>query len=288
MSASDTATSAGVATSPARPRSMARKKFLHLLVRALEPVITIVVLLALAQVVISLLDVKSYLVPKPSEVAETMVEEWSVLWPALLVTLREVLIGFALAAVLGILIAGVLVYIPLLRRIFYPMLIATQTIPKVAVAPLLLVWFGFGITPKVLVVFFICFFPIVISTMAGLSTVPENMVLLAKSMGASRLQTFRKVQLVHAVPSIFGGLKVAITLSIIGAIVGEYVGSEAGIGYVLITANGQLNTPLIFAAIALITGLGLLLFAAVSLLERLIPGHVRTSSEQQLVTGSAF
>jgi NitT/TauT family transport system permease protein len=246
--------------------------------RSAEALVAFVLLTGLAELVLRLLDVKTYLVPKPSTVAQELWRSKHLLFTNSLVTLHEVLVGFAVAAVGGLVLAVLITYVPPLGRFLYPLIVASQTIPKIAIAPLLVVWFGFGLTPKVVVVFLIAFFPVVIASTVGLRSVDENMLYLVRSMGASPLQAFFKVRLVNAVPAVYSGLKIAITLSIVGAIVGEFVGADSGLGYLLLLANGQINTPLMFAIIVVLSLMGIVLFALLSALERVTPGHLRDKS----------
>jgi NitT/TauT family transport system permease protein len=145
--------------------------------------------------------------------------------------------------------------------------VATQTIPKVAIAPLFVVWFGFSILPKVLIVIMIAFFPIVIAFVVGMKSVDRDAVQLLRSMGANRVQTLIKLQLPNSLPSLFGGLKVAISFAVVGAVVGEFVGSNSGLGYVLLQATGQIQTERVFAGIAWLMAIGIALFYSVSFVE---------------------
>ena len=156
-----------------------------------------------------------------------------------------------------------------------PILLFFQTVPKIAIAPLFLVWFGFGPFPKVLVAFLISFFPIVIDTAIGLRSISPEMIDLARSMGATKLQIFMRFRMPTALPYFFGGLKVAATLAVVGAVVGEFVGADRGLGYLLLVSNSNLDTPLLFASIVALTALGLILFYIIEVLEHfLIPWHV--------------
>jgi NitT/TauT family transport system permease protein len=254
----------------------------------LEVVVSLVVLTVAAEIILRILDVKTFLVPKPTTVAESFADNWDVLWTNSLVTLKEVVLGFAVAAAGGFLLAVLIVYVPLLSRVLYPLIVASQTIPKIAIAPLLVVWFGFGLAPKIIVVFLIAFFPVVIASTVGLRAVDENMLHLVRSMGAGPLQAFYKVRLVNAVPSIFSGLKIAVTLSVVGAIVGEFVGADAGLGYLLLIANGQLDTPLMFAAVVVLSVMGVVLFGLVSAVERITPGHLRDQGGAEDVSAATL
>jgi len=156
------------------------------------------------------------------------------------------------------------------NQMFYPLLVASQSIPKVAVAPILLVWFGTGIESKLAMAFVIAFFPIVVDTATGLRSTSPELLELARSLQCSRLQTFFKIQLPSALPSIFSGAKIAVTLSVIGAVIGEFIGSNEGLGNLLLTANSQLNSPLVWASLTVLSVLGMLLYGIVALAERIL------------------
>ena len=168
----------------------------------------------------------------------------------------------------------------MLNLTLYPILVATQSVPKVAIAPIILVWFGLGIESKLAIAFLVAFFPIVVDTATGLQSTPAGLLELARSLRASPLQVFAKVQFPAALPFIFSGAKVAVTLAVIGAVIGEFVGSMSGLGNLLLTANSQLDSALAWAALVWLSILGILLFAAVALAERLLmpwagrAGHV--------------
>ena len=157
-----------------------------------------------------------------------------------------------------------------LNLTLYPILIATQSIPKVAVAPIILVWFGLGMQSKLVIAFLVAFFPIVVDTAAGMRATPAGLLELARSLRASSLQIFLKVQFPAALPFIFAGAKVAVTLAVIGAVIGEFIGSVGGLGNLLLTANSQLDSPLAWAALVWLSALGILLFAAVVIAERIV------------------
>lgn len=223
---------------------------------------------------IRLFKIPAYLIPPPWEVVKQLINEWPRLlaesWKTTLATLG----GFGLTILIGIPMAMVIAYSRLVESYVYPLLVFSQSIPKVAIAPLFVVWFGFGIFPKVISAFLLGFFPVVVSTVMGFKSVEPDMLDLARSMGASRLQTFFKISLPQALPQIFSGLKVSVTLAVVGAVVGEFVGSNSGIGYVLQVANGNFDLPLMFAALVVLSSIGVILFVAVDLVERLmIPWH---------------
>ena len=245
------------------------------------PLLVIGLFLLVWEVLCRALDGKTYLLPTPSRIWEELVRQAPNLVEHTWVTTYEVLLGFALAALIGIVLAVLIVSSPLFDRSIMPVLIFSQTVPKIAIAPLFIVWFGFGPTAKVLVAFLICFFPIVIDTAIGLRSVSPDMLNLARSMGASWWDIFLKIRLPTALPYVFGGLKVAITLAVVGAVVGEFVGATRGLGYVLLKANGELQTPLLFAAIAILTAIGILFYYALEAVERLlIPWHVSRRGQE--------
>jgi NitT/TauT family transport system permease protein len=239
-----------------------------------RPVLLIVILLVLWDAAIRIFGIKPYLIPAPEAVVRALVAEWPKLWRESLVTTYATLGGFALSILFGIPMALLIAYSRTVESFVYPLLVFSQSIPKIAIAPLFVVWFGFGIIPKVICAFMLGFFPVVVSTVAGFKSVETDMIDLARSMKASRLAMFLRISLPQALPSLFAGLKVSVTLAVVGAVVGEFVGSNSGIGYVLQIANGNFDLPLMFAALAVLSGIGVVLFVAVDLVERLmIPWH---------------
>jgi NitT/TauT family transport system permease protein len=214
-----------------------------------------------------------------------MITDWRYLALHTAVTLYEILWGFALAVAVGLPLATLIVYSPVFERSVYPLLVASQSVPKIAIAPLLIFWAGLGILPKVLVAFAISFFPVVIDTVVGLRSVEPEMLHLARSMGAGERKIFLKIRFPSALPSIFAGLKVAVTLAVVGAIVGEFIQADRGLGYALQQATAVLDTRLGFAAIFLLAAVGILLFMAVEAVERrLTPWSAARRSE--LATGT--
>jgi NitT/TauT family transport system permease protein len=215
-----------------------------------------------------------YLLPAPSLILDSFVEDWRLIWINLWPTLTEILVGYLLSIVIGIPLATFIVYSSLAERTLYPPMIASQAIPKVAIAPLFMVWMGYGMMPKIWIAFLIAFFPIVIDTVVGLRSIPPEMIQLGRSMGGGRFRVFMKLRLPNALPNVFGGLKVAITLAVVGAITGEFVGSQEGLGYLLTSASGKMETPLVFAVLITISVVAMILFILVELAEKLvIPWH---------------
>jgi NitT/TauT family transport system permease protein len=236
---------------------------------------SLVLIVLLWDVAVRVFRIAPYLVPSPAAVLQSLVENWRHLGLHTLWTSGAVLAGFIAAALFAIPLAMVIVVSKVVEGLLYPPMVATQSIPKIALAPLFVVWFGFGVAPKVAVAFLIAFFPIVIDTIVGLRSIDPAMLQLARAMGAPRHRIFLKFRLPHALPSIFGGLKVASTLAVVGALTGEFIGSDKGLGYVLLQASGNLNTPLLFATLVTLSLLAMAFFYAVEALERiLIPWHV--------------
>ena len=250
-----------------------------------RPLILIVAVFVLWDLVIRIFRIPPYLIPAPWDVAKMMVAEWPRLLREGLVTAYATLGGFGLSILFGIPVAMLIAYSRLVESFVYPLLVFSQSVPKIAIAPLFVVWFGFGIFPKVISAFLLGFFPVVVATVMGFKSVETDMIDLARSMRATRWQTFIKFSLPHALPSIFSGLKVSATLAVVGAVVGEFVGSNSGIGYVLQIANGNFDLPLMFAALFVLSMMGVILFALVDLVEKLmIPWHQSRRSDVMTVT----
>jgi NitT/TauT family transport system permease protein len=245
------------------------------LLSKVAPFSGILVFLLVWEVAVRLLKVPAYLMPPPSSVFAVFVEEYGKLAYHGWVTTYEMLLGYALAVAIAIPLAIAITASQRFDRFVTPQMLFFQVVPKVAIAPLFLVWFGVGTTPKVLVAFLISFFPIVIDAAVGLRSMSSEMRDLARSMGATRWQVFARFRLPTSLPYLFSGLKVAATLAVAGAVVGEFVGADKGLGYLLLVTNSNMETALMFATIVALTIIGLVFFYAVELLERfLIPWHV--------------
>lgn len=215
-----------------------------------------------------LLDIEDYLVPSPSQIASALWDERSLLADNAWVTLREVILGFALAVAAGLLFAVAMHLSQTLRRAVYPLLVASQTIPVIAVAPILVVWFGYGIGPKLVIIALVCFFPIAVNAYDGLRSVDPELIKMMRTLDASRLQILRRVEAPYALPFAFSGAKIAVAVAVIGAVFGEWAGSDEGLGHLMLIANSQLNTDLLFAAIAVLSAIAIALFGLLALGER--------------------
>jgi NitT/TauT family transport system permease protein len=229
--------------------------------------------------------VPNYLVPKPEQVWLTLTGQWDFLVRNSLVTLWETVLGFILAALIGLGAAVLIAYSRTMEKALYPIVLFAQVIPKIAIAPLLIVWFGFGLTPKIILAVLIAFFPVVISGVAGLRSTDPELIELSATMGAGPWQTFRKIRFPNALPHLMAGLKVAVTLAVVGAVVGEFVGATEGLGYVLLVANGNLDAPMLFADLFLMSVIGIALFVIIEAAEALlIPWHASRRTGVPLTT----
>lgn len=238
--------------------------------RLLAPAAGLAVVLAMWEAIVEAFDIPGYILPPPSEFLPTVVTEWSQLWSATLVTAEEVIAGFLLGAIFSIPLALLLASLRPVRETLYPLIVFFQVVPKIAVAPLMIIWFGAGQSSVILLTFALCFFPILVNSMAGFSQLDPRKLYITRSMGASRWQTFRYLRVQSALPFIFAGFRVASVLAVTGAIVGQFVGSNAGLGYLLEASTGILNTDLVFADVVVLSVFGLLVNYAVVLAEALL------------------
>ena len=227
-----------------------------------------VVLIALWEAAIHLFQVEVFVVPAPSAIALSLVQNAALLAQATLVTAEEVLVGFVLATLVGAALALLIVRFSLLGRALYPIIVLFQTVPKVALAPIFILWFGYDLSPKVLLIVAIAFFPVTLDMLAGLQSVEPGLIALMRSVGAKDNDILIRVRIPNALPHLMAGMKIAITLSVIGAIVGEFAGASAGLGYMIQFASTQLDTPLVFAALIVISVVGVVFYYLIELLER--------------------
>lgn len=218
----------------------------------------------------SLDSVDDLTLASPREVAQAFQDDWSLLWDNAWVTLKEVLLGLAIAVVAGVTFAVGMHLSRTLRDAAYPLLVGSQAIPIVVLAPIFVLAFDYGIGPKLAIVALICFFPITVNVLDGLRAVDPEQLKLMRSFGASRLRTLRAVELPAALPSFFSGLRVASTVSVIGAVFGEWAGADSGLGRLVLLGNNQLQTPRVYAGVVILTLMAVALFALASLAERLV------------------
>ena len=224
--------------------------------------------IALWQAMVWIMEVPAWKLPAPWAIASELVVSRSLFIRHAWVTLQEVLLGFAVALVVGVALATLISSSPTFRRAIYPFVIASQTVPTIVIAPLLLIWVGYGLTPKVIVVVLVAFFPIVVNAVDGLASADADMVRMMRTFGASSRQIFMKVKVPAALPLLFSGIKIAITFSVIGAVIGEWVGSSAGLGYLTRVSVPLFLTARSFGAVVILAVMGISLFLAVALVER--------------------
>jgi ABC-type nitrate/sulfonate/bicarbonate transport system permease component len=224
--------------------------------------------------------VPAWLLPTPAAILQATWQNFPLLTPHILQTLQQVALGLALAITAGVILAALLDLSSWLRQALYPLLVASQTIPILALAPLLIIWFGFGLAPKVLIVALFCFFPIAINTADGLSAAEPDLLALLRAMGANRRQIWTKVRLPASLPYFFSGLRIAATYSVAGAIIGEWVGASQGLGIYMLRSANAFRTDQVFSAILIASLLSLILFLLVFLVERaLLPWYHSTQRE---------
>lgn len=234
-----------------------------------------VLLFVVWELAVRVTGIKEYLLPPPSKVWTEFWKRHEIVAGGAWVTTKEILAGYALAVVVSIPLALAVAYSRFMEQAVYPVIVFLQIIPKIAIAPLFIIWFGFGFMPKLLLVFLLSFFPIVVSSIAGFKSADRDVMDFARTTGASAFAMFWKIRLPQALPHIFTGLKVGAALAATAAVVAEFVASDRGLGYLLLQYNGQLDTPMVFATIVILSLIGLLVYYAVEIVERLaIPWHV--------------
>lgn len=238
--------------------------------KVMMPMITLCIVLGAWELSVHVFEISLYILPAPSDIIFAMVENQQVLWDHSMVTLQEALVGLSLATILAMLIAILMDLSSTFRHSIFPHLVVTQTVPVMVLGPLFAIWLGFGIAPKVLMVIFMCFFPIVIAFADALAQVDQNQVNLLKSFGANKWQIYRYVKIPAAATALFSGLKVAATYCIGGAIVGEWLSASAGLGYYMIRVKNGYMLDKVFACVVCIILWSLLLHLAVVLIERVV------------------
>ena len=233
------------------------------------PGLIILGLVVLWEVCVRTMSIPVWQLPPPSSIIVELVASIDLLWQHTVVTVLEIVIGFAISLVVGLVLSAGIAYSSLLQRSIYPIVISSQTVPIIAIAPLLLIWVGYGLAPKVIIVAIICFYPIVVNTVDGLKAIDPDMVNMMRALGATKFEVFRKLQIPTALPFIFSGIKISISVSVIAAVIGEWVGASEGLGYLIIYSQPLFLTSRVFAAILILAVLGVSLFVIAVLLERL-------------------
>jgi len=265
-------------------RGQIKEQLLPRVKDAFYPFGTVVGILLLWQMTVSVLSVPDYVLPSPTVTVREFIRLFGLLLSHGLVTTYETILGLILAVVFAVSIAVAMVWSTAVEKTVMPLLVFFHTTPKIAIAPLFIVWFGFGYTPKIIISFWLAYFPIAIATITGLRNIAPEMIDLAKSMSSTTLQIFIKIRIPNSLPSFFSGLKLGSIVALLGAIVGEYVGSDAGLGYLITMANFNNDVKLLFSVVIFLTILGRLIYYVVCLIERhAISWHVVVREEEQRI-----
>ena len=238
-------------------------------------ILTALAVLLAWEVLVRALAVPRFLMPSPSLIWAALTRFGAILLNDTWITLSETVLGFVAGSAMGVLLAILIVFSRVLERMLYPPAIITQMVPKLAIAPLFVIWFGIGLPPKIMVILIVCLFPVMINTVAGMRSVDPRMLELMYSVNASRWQVFRKIEFPTSLPYLFAGLKIAITMAVTGAVVAEWLGSNAGLGHQILMANSQLSTDLLFASLVMLSLTGMGLFGVVAILEAVLAPRQR-------------
>jgi putative hydroxymethylpyrimidine transport system permease protein len=242
--------------------------------RSWPPLALVAAAIGVWELVVRTAHVPDYLFPAPSLVATSLGSNAGLLADAALVTVREMVVGYLLAVAVALAFAVLLHFSGALRRALLPLLVLSQTVPTVVLAPILAILLGFGVEPKLVVVAIVCFFPIVVNAVDGLRSTDRDLVRMMRTLDGNRAAIFRRVELPGALPAIFSGARIAATYAAVGAVFGEWAGSSSGLGFVMLQSQPALDTPRIFACVLILSALALTLYGLVSLAERLIvPWH---------------
>jgi NitT/TauT family transport system permease protein len=235
------------------------------------PALTLVFFIVILwEVLIPILGVSKFMVARPSEIAESLRDFAGLFLSSALVTSAEIFWGFLLSVVVGVSIALLLTWFTSVERAVLPLVIGLQIVPKVALAPLLILWFGFSDLPKIILIMLIAFFPITMNMRVGLNSVSPDLLLLMRSVGASKFQVVSRIRIPTSLPYLFAGLRIAVTFSVIGAVVAEFAGANQGLGYLIQYGSTQLDTPLLFGGLVVISAVGFVFYYALSVVERIV------------------
>jgi ABC-type nitrate/sulfonate/bicarbonate transport system permease component len=236
----------------------------------LLPIAIVAGFLVLWEAAIRLGDVKPYLLPAPSAIALRIVEDWKLIFDNLEVTLTELLLGFTCAVIVAVVAGTAVAFSTLLRRAIYPLIVASQTVPVIAIAPVLIIWFGYNIWPRVFVTALVAFFPLTVNVVAGFTSIEPELIVFFRSLNADRLALFFKLALPSALPFIFAGMRITAVLAVIGATVSEWIGADKGLGHLIAHDTAELDTVRVFACIVVLSAVGILLFTTVVVVEWIV------------------
>jgi NitT/TauT family transport system permease protein len=230
----------------------------------LQSALLAIVIIAIWEGACRVFDISPLILPAPSAIAARLyaLAASGTIWPHLWATGAEIVSGFAFGVIAGLVIGAMVSLIPVVERLVYPYLVALQTLPKVAIAPLFIIWFGYGMTSKIVITALVCFFPILVSVVAGFHSTDRDQLDMMKAFGATKWQTLVRLRIPSALVLIFAGLEIAAVLAVIGAIVGEFVGAQVGLGYLIVALNFSLDVPGVFAVLIILSAIGLLMHGA--------------------------
>jgi NitT/TauT family transport system permease protein len=254
-------------TAPRRNKSLRRTSAAE---DVAAPVLLMFLILAAWEALVRLFDVPTFVLPTPTQIVAAILLDRAIIFSQLKVTLFEILSGYLLAAVVGFCLSVAILYSNAFRRGVLPLIVASQTIPVIAIAPILVIWFGYNAAPRIIITALVAFFPLTVAIVTGLQSIEPQFINFFRSLNASEYQIFLKLRLPAALPNIFAGLKVASTLAVIGATISEWVGASEGLGYLMAQDTAQLNTTRVFAALVVLGLFGMTFFATVGLIERLM------------------
>jgi NitT/TauT family transport system permease protein len=239
----------------------------HALVSVYPAIVLSIIVLVVWESISRIFKLPQFVLPAPSAIGQILLTRQSSLSQAMWVTAEEILYGFLLSTVVGVLIAVLIARFERVGRAIYPLMVLFQNVPKIALAPLFILWFGYDLAPKILLIVVMAFFPVALNMLVGLQSADPNLVTLMRTVGATRTEILWRVQIPHSLPSLMSGIKIAITLSVIGAIVGEFAGASAGLGYMIQFASNQMEAALVFAALIQISLLGMFFYYAIEFIE---------------------
>ena len=234
------------------------------------PIIFSISLIIIWELIIKVLEIEKYIMPPPSDIIKALYENFGAMMPHIIATLFESVVGFGIAILLALILAIIMDLLPMVKKAIYPVFIISQTVPVIALAPLFIIWFGFGALPKIIVVVIVCFFPIVISISDGLENVDKDFINHFKLMGASKFKIFTHLKLPYGIINFFSGVRIAATYSIMGAVIGEWLGGDKGLGVYMTRARSAYALDKMFGAIVIIVILSMAIFFMIGLVERLV------------------
>lgn len=234
----------------------------------LDPFSLFSILIVIWEAVARFEIVPTYILPAPTKILKTLFTDLGILREHILITLMEALVGLGIAIILAVIISILMDSVPIVKKSVYPLIITSQTIPIITIAPLFAIWFGFGYLPKIIIVVLVCFFPIAVSFLEGLASVDQDLLNLMESMGASRFQLYKIVKIPASMPSFFSGLRIAGTYSVMGATIGEWVGGKKGLGVYMMRVKHSFATDKVFATIIVITLLSVMILWAIAFIEK--------------------